>query len=727
MADFSLGDAAVTTSVDLAGLDAGIADAQGKAESGFASIGDTIGGALKVGVLAAGAAVVAGVAAIGVAAFNVAGDVQTATAEIQSELGTTAEEAEKLGDMALQVWGQNWGDSIADAKDGIVEIARQMKGLSDDELPDATAAAFALRDSFGVEIPEAANAANTLMENFGLTSEQAFDFITKGFQSGLDNSGDFIDTIGEYSTQFANGGSDAGQFFSVLETGMQGGMLGTDKAADAFKEFRVRIQDGSALTADSLKQLGLDADTMLKGLADGTITPIEAFGQVTDALAKTDDKTLAMQAGVGLLGTQFEDLGQSGVFALSTTTTGLNDMAGATDSLNARYNTWPSMWEGIKRSALVALEPLGAQLLSLANEALPVVQAALSGFIAGITTVVDFIIANLPAIQATFDTVVGAIVGVLQGQGGPALDQWATTFQTVQTVITAVMDAIWTVISAILAQLLAFWRANGDEIMAFVSQMWQTIGEIVQVAMELINATIVPALQGIAAFIGDHGAQIQTVLQSAWTIISNLISAALTIIKGVITVALQLIQGDWQGAWETIKSTASSVWENIQAIVSAAVDGLKAQFSLVKDAITTILGPAISAAQGIIAPVAGWFGNISSAIGGVIRWIGDLVAKLNSISIPDWLQGHSPPPLADWFGYIADETERLGKALPVISANLPALTVPEMGLSSARAKAEVTVKVDDRAAGLLGGIIRAVVKDEQQKQGRAADAFIRTK
>ena len=73
-----------------------------------------------------------------------------------------------LGDLALKVWGQNWGDSIDDVKDGIVTVRQQIKGLADEELEGVTAKAFAIRDTFGVEIPESTNAANTLMQNFGL-------------------------------------------------------------------------------------------------------------------------------------------------------------------------------------------------------------------------------------------------------------------------------------------------------------------------------------------------------------------------------------------------------------------------------------------------------------------------------------------------------------------------------------------------------------------------------
>jgi len=54
--------------------------------------------------------------------------------------------------------------------------------------------------------------------------------------------------------------------------------------------------------------------------------------------------------------------------------------------------------------------------------------------------------------------------------------------------------------------------------------------------------------------------------------------------------------------------------------------------------------------MGGVADAAGYIGD---AISGVIDWLNDLASAIDSISIPDWLQGHSPPPLANWFSHIA--------------------------------------------------------------------------
>lgn len=250
----------VSLLLDAAEYVGGLDDAQKEASSFRDRLSKTIGDGFKIAqavAVAAAAAIAVAVIGIGVAAFGVSNDVATATANIQAELGTTAEESERLAAIAADVWGNNFAGSITEAAGAVGLIRQQLGDLADNELQRATENAFRLQDVFGVEVPESVDAARTLMEQFGLTSEQAFDFIAKGFQNGLNRSDDFLDTIGEYSVQFASGGADAGQFFSLLESGLQGGMLGTDRAADAFKEFRVRIQDGSDATAEALESIGI--------------------------------------------------------------------------------------------------------------------------------------------------------------------------------------------------------------------------------------------------------------------------------------------------------------------------------------------------------------------------------------------------------------------------------------------------------------------------------------
>jgi len=584
----------------------GLGDSAKKGFAGLQNVAKIAGGALVVGGVAAGVAV----AGIGVAAFNVANDVQTATSDIQAQLGTTTEEAERLGDVALEVFGNNFAGSVGEAGQAVALVRQQLGDLADDELQRVTENAFRLSDTFGVETPESINAAKTLMEDFGLTSDQAFDFIASGFQRGLDRSGDFLDTIGEYSTQFANGGADAGQFFSLMESGLQGGMLGTDKAADAFKEFRVRIQDGSKTTSEALAALGIDADEMAAGMADGTVTAADAFQLVVDKLNEVDDENVRMQAGVGLLGTQFEDLGTDAALALSTIGTNMGDLEGAASSLDTKYNNLGSVFEGFKRRALVAIEPIGGVLLDIANSAMPLVNTAFAFFETNIAPaietaagVVQSFLANLQEGMSPIDAFIEAIWGLappevlaflvnLRDEVLPGLSAWFT--DSVQPVIDMITQFVsWqdvlvalgiVVAAAVLPALVGIVAAAAPVIavgaalvgaIALARNAWENDWGGIQEKTQAVIDFVVPLVQGALASIQswwqENGEQIIASVTQAWETVQTAFNTAVTFISRVIKAGLGVIQGFWKGHGETVMTVINLAWDNIKTIIDTAV------------------------------------------------------------------------------------------------------------------------------------------------------------
>ena len=75
------------------------------------SLTTLVGGALVAGAAAGGAALIG----VGAAAFGVSNEIDVATGNIQAQLGTTAEEAERLGDIPADVWGTNFAGNITEA------------------------------------------------------------------------------------------------------------------------------------------------------------------------------------------------------------------------------------------------------------------------------------------------------------------------------------------------------------------------------------------------------------------------------------------------------------------------------------------------------------------------------------------------------------------------------------------------------------------------------------
>jgi phage-related minor tail protein len=576
------------------------------------------GALLSVGAATTGAAV-AGLAGISVAAFTTANDFAEAQRQMQAQLGITADEAAALADVSRQVFGNNFGADVADASAAVAELQQRL-GLLGSEGPaalqGAAESAFALRDVFGVDVAESAAAAQTLMNEFGISSAQAFDLLASGFQRGLNSSGDFLDTIGEYSNLFAENGSTADQFFSLLETGLAGGVLGTDKAADAFKEFGIRIADGSKASADALAALGLS--DLTTQLSSGAITATDAFGIVQSALAGVTDPLLQAQLGVALFGTQFEDLGASSVLGISLAQTSLADLAGSADSLNVKYDSLGAVVQTLWRQALLALEPFGIALLDLANAAMPLllsgleaaqpVFAALAGWLSGAAAGLStFVTAATSGEFSGFTEAIGAIGSVLQANLMPAL-------AAVGGVLAAVFaPALAGMLPALGAAVAGFGAAAGAAAVVVAPlalagaaavalyQAWQQnlggIQEVVAGAMAAVGgalqagAGVVSAVLGqIQAFWAANGAAILATATTAWGQVQGVIATVAAVIAtivggiaGTITTIFGAIASFITSNSGTIQAVLSSAWNLIGGTITNAL-------SLIQGVVTTVLG-----------------------------------------------------------------------------------------------------------------------------------------
>lgn len=606
-----LGEAFVPVRATMDKLDKDLAEAKGKINGAVGSIGESlksIGTVALAGVLAAIALVTAAIVGIGTAAFSVAADFQKTQALLQTQLGLTAEEAAELGDVVTEVFGNNFGESLGDVGQAVGEVQQQLgdfTGFTEDSLVTATEAAFALRDAFGVEVRESVSAANALMSNFGLTSDEAFAFVALGLQSGLNSSDDFLDSIGEYSVQFAEGGATADEFFSTMATGLQTGMLGTDKAADLFKEFRVRIQDGSDLTSKSLQAIGLDAEGMAAALADGSLSAMDAFTLVQRALKDTDDQSVLFNAGVGLMGTQFEDLGQEAVAAIDPLSWSLRELSELQPSLNAQYDNFGSLLEGIKRKGQVALLPLGETLLGLANEAMPAVQDFLTNSLLPALTTFSEWIANeaVPALKEWIPILIDQLVPVLatfsewiSNKVIPALQAFGEWFQANQEVILKVLAAI----------------AIGFAAFSIIS-------------------TVVGWITGLIAAIGAMGAAISAAGGIIGAIVA-LLGGPVTIVIAVVAGLVALFAAAWMNDWGGIQTKLTEVWEGT---IKPALEQLQAWL-------------AVNVPIALEALRSFWVDVVWPAIQNAIAVVWPIIEGI-FVSIRDWVVGTLIPTLEDLY------------------------------------------------------------------------------
>ena len=534
-----------------------------KATSKWAvSLGTAVSGGMAVALVAV-SKLMTGIFDLGKAAVGVSGDIKQSQNDLVAGLGLTKEAAKELSDVAVNVFRNNFAGSIEEATAAVAEARRQLGDLSDKELQDATENAFRLSDVFGVDVTESLSAARSLTEEFGISQQEAFDLITSGFQRGLNSSGDFLDSIGEYSNLFAENGVEANEMFSILDTGLAGGALGTDKAADLFKEFGIRIKETGDFTGDLIGD----------------------YNRLTKELFAIEDPVARNARGLELFGTQWEDLGESAVRAIDPMTTTMEDLAGSTDKLNAKYDNFGAVWEGIKRNALLALVPIGDKLFDLAGKAMPFVEQAFSFFETALPPIIE---------QATaiFDDLFDALQWLIQGKGANVdwlsdiVEQTLSLFgvELTNDQFTAIMDSVWAfwdtlisvrdwVVNTLIPSFMEFGTWLIDEgvpaFLAFVTPIIEQVIPGLLLLGNLIGQYIqfwLPILVQWWKFLFDHMNIILPIIAAVGVVILALTSPISLVIAGIVLLATA-----WANNWGGIQEKTQAVLDFIMPFINSAM------------------------------------------------------------------------------------------------------------------------------------------------------------
>lgn len=330
--------------------------------------------AVAVGAAVGGIAVATGKAVVEAGKYlaELGDDYNKAMNQLSASTGATGDELDALGESVKNIYAQNLGEDFNDVAEGLA-ATQKASDLAGEALEQATAAGFVLRDTFDYDISESARAASALMKNFNISAEEAYGLIATGAQNGADKNGDLLDTLNEYSAQFAALGLSADQFMGSLVEGADAGLFSIDKVADAVKEFNIRAKDGSDSSAEAFKGLGLNSDKMFAAFAAGGETAQAAFFDTVEALNKLEDPLKRNEIGVALFGSQFEDLEAGILPVLGGIETAAYDGAAALQQINdVKYNDLGSAFEAVKRSAEVALLPMASMIANTLTSLAPI-------------------------------------------------------------------------------------------------------------------------------------------------------------------------------------------------------------------------------------------------------------------------------------------------------------------------------------------------------------------
>lgn len=592
----------------------------------------------------------AGLAAMGTGAIaatkylaDLGGEWQTATNQMASATGAAGEELENLRDVMENVYADNFGEDVADVADAVALVDRNMANLDKNGLTNATEGALALRDAFEYDVAESTRAAEAIRKNFGSSAEEAFSLIAAGAQNGLDYSGELIDTINEYSSQFSKLGFTADGMFNLLQSGADSTAWNLDKVGDAIKEFSIRAIDGSDTTVAAFKDLGYNAEEIMATFAAGGEGANEAFFDVINTLMDVDDQVKRDALGVALFGTMWEDLGVEAMEAMAGASQAAYDTEGALEQINqVRYNDLDSALQGIGRQMEVSLLPAADAVYQSLMDNMPEITEAMeevSPVIAEIAE--DFADWAGGAISDGLPVLVDGIkdfadwAGKAYDKAQPFLSFLWEHKGTVLAVAAA-LRVLGPAIGAVTTAMSMYSKAKGfvallqqsgkitqitGAFKAFGSALMGPLGIIIAVAAAI--ALLYKNWDTVKAWLVNFGNTVNQI----WTNFSNMVGNAIAAIGEKFPLLGAYLQG-----W----------WESIQA----AVENVKAIFQNIIDFISNVFSGNWSAAwQNIVNIFGNLFGmivNLAKApINGVISAINWVLSKINSISvtIPDWVPG----------------------------------------------------------------------------------------
>ena len=425
---------------------AGVGDAAEQAAQDADQAAQDTGASLQ-GIAAGAAGAIVGGAFV--AGLTSAMDMKGAQAKLTAQLGLTAEEAEKAGDVAGDVYVAGFGESMDDVSAAVGAVATQLGGVGavgEEELGNLSKQALALSEVFEFDVGEATQAIGTMLKT-GLAKDgqEAMDLLAATAQKLPPALREELPTLTrEYGEFFDQLGFTGPEMMGLLTEAAKNPTFELDKMGDALKEFTLLMADTDAVK-EPLKDLGLDVAEIQRLMNTGQGT--EAFDQVTSALKRVEDQTTRTGLQAALFGGPGEDMGNA---LLNLKATGADAAAGLDQAAGAAENITATMEES------KALDSVWRELSTTLGELFLPYLVAFSDWVKENPGLVEILVVGL----LSFAVALG-IVAAAQWVWNTALLAWPGTW-----IIAAILAVI-----AVIALVIIYW----DDIKKATADTWDSI------------------------------------------------------------------------------------------------------------------------------------------------------------------------------------------------------------------------------------------------------------
>ena len=492
-------------------------------EPAFKSIGERFSGLRDV-AMGAGAAVGAGFGA----SIAIAVERQDLAGVLRAKLGNPAA-ANTVGKAAGDAYTAGVGESLGELQDVAATVwnTGMLETGSSKELQSMVTQLEAVGTAFDLDVNDSAKAAAQMVRT-GLVGslQEAIDLIATGSRLGVDNSGDMLETINEYSVQFQKMGLSGKEAFGMMVQGLQAGAKDTDFVSDSLKEWVNIAQGGGKSVEAAYKSVGLSWDSIAKKVGEGGPATRDALIQVMDGLNSLEDPLKRDQAATAIFGSKSEDL-RAALSALDVRGADalMGDTAGAANDMAKSMQTDGQIIESYKRQVEGTMAGIGAAIITHIKGH----EKDLMGFIG--------VIAGLAV-------VVMAVTA-------------ATALWSASVAIANVITGIWVGIQ---------WLLN----LAFLANpiTWIILGIIALIAIIVVIATKTTWFQTIWSWMC-------TAVSATWSWLVSAFSASVSWIGGIFSAIGSAIAGAFSAAWSAVVAG----WNGFKGAIVAGVGALRSMFS----------------------------------------------------------------------------------------------------------------------------------------------------
>lgn len=276
--------------------------------------------------------------------------------------------------------------------------------------------------------------------------------------------------------------------------------------------------------------------------------------------------------------------------------------------------------EGIGTALLPVLSTLvdtyGPKLLTAAENAGTFFAAFVSGDAVGARTALEEMfgkdnVAKVEALSAKFNeiaTTVGPALITFFDNAQKAVQPLADVvipalqeaFQQVGEWVTANLPLMQETVETVIGAITEFWTTNHDAIFLVVKTVWENIKSSINIAITAVKAIIETVMHLINGDWESAWNTVKTAAETIWNDIKDVFGRTFSALVTILAPILEDLKGALADAWEDIKAVAETWWESVKTSIGDIVQELKEAISAKLEEIKTALADAWDSVKGTV-------------------------------------------------------------------------------------------------------------------------------